>query len=532
MANRTRTRVIDLSKGYATDLSPQEREISYLTRANNVIFEVSRSVHKVGGGTRLNSTALTGSPAILGQFDYWKTGTSGAFSQRYVVTTSDSKVYQEDTGTPGTFNDITGAASIGANAIPNFVLARDTLGILWSDGSTPLMWAQTGNVATWTNAPAGRCGCYHKGRVWIAGTNANPSRASYSAYRSFTDWTGVDAGAIEEAFNPDDGDKIIGMVSHKGVLFIFKGPNVGSIYVVYGDSPEGENAFRVEPLVKGIPLQTPNSIIPVADDVYFMSNRGIHSLAAVAAHGDFEEDVVTRYLMTYFREQVNLGQLTKVWGQSYASKGAVLWSHCSAGVSNADTILGLSYIRPDEGLKAFTWTLTSCTSLGIRIHPTTKVREVLAGTSAGFLNRMDQSSRSMPVNKGYAARITTPSIIMSDADSVGQPRVDQVVTLNRLWLRTLSAGNYDVQVSLTRDTEPPESYAFNQGSAGFLLDTSVLDIDSLTSSSMIISAVDLVGECRAVVLDISQGGLLQDMNLYECGIEYTPSAAHQGMTIP
>ena len=126
-----------------------------------------------------------------------KTGTSGAFAQRYVVTTSDSKVYQEDTGTPGTFNDITGGATIGASAIPNFLIARDVLGILWSDASTPLTWAQTGNVATWTGAPAGRCGCFHKGRAWIGGTNANPSRVSYSSFISITDWTGFDAGAIE-----------------------------------------------------------------------------------------------------------------------------------------------------------------------------------------------------------------------------------------------------------------------------------------------------------------------------------------------
>ena len=532
MANATRTRIIDLSKPYATDLSPQEREISYLARANNVIFEVSRAVHKVGGGTRLNSTALTGTPSVLGQFDYWKAGTSGSFAQRYVVTTSDSKVYQEDTGTPGTFNDITGAATIGANAIPNFVLARDTLGILWSDASTPLQWAQSGNVSTWTNAPAGRCGCYHKGRVWIGGTNANPSRASYSAYRSFTDFTGVDAGAIEDAFNPDDGDRIIGLASYKGALIVFKGPNVGSIYVVYGSSPEGEDGFHVEPLVKGIPLQSPNSLVAIGDDLFFMSNRGIHSLSAVAAHGDFQEDDLTRYLKGFFRDTINITVLNKVWAQNYAQKGCALWTLTQNGSSSPDIILGLSYVRPDEGLKPFTWTLTSCASLGIRIHPTTKVREIVAGTSGGFLVRMDQSGRGMPASTAYTARVTTPSILMGDADAVGQPRVDQVVTLNRLWLRRLSSGDYDTTLSLTRDTESPETYTFNMGSAGFLLDTSVLDVDSLTSASMIVDAADLVGECRSVILDFQQGGYLEDMNLFECGIEYTPSAAHQGMSIP
>ena len=532
MATATRTKIIDLAKGYATDLSPQERQITYLAQADNIIFEQSGSIHKVGGGTRLNSTAITGTPSILGQFDYWKAGTAGTFAQRYVITTSDSKVYEEDPGTPGTFNDITGAASIGANAIPNFVLARDTLGILWSDASTPLKWAQSGDVSTWTNAPAGRCGCYHKGRVWIAGTNANPSRASYSAYRSFTDWTGVDAGAIEEAFNPDDGDRIVGLASYKGALFVFKGPNVGSIYVVYGSSPEGEDAFSVEPLVKGVPLQTPNSLLAVGDDLLFMSDRAIESLSAVAAHGDFEEDDLTRYLKAFFRDNINITVLNKVWAQNYTQKGCALWTLTQNGSSSPDLILGLSYVRREEGIKPFTWTLASCASLGIRIHPSTKVREIMAGTNTGFIVRMDQSGRSMPASTAYTARVATPSLIVSDADVAGQPRIDQVVTLDRLWLRRLSGGDYDITVSLTRDTESPESYTFNMGSSGFLLDTSVLDVDSLTSSSMIVDAVDLVGECRSVSLDFQQGGLLQDMNLFECGIEYTPVAAHQGLSNP
>ncbi len=313
---------------------------------------------------------------------------------------------------------------------------------------------------------------------------------------------------------------------------MFKGPNVGSIFVVYGSAPEGTDAYRVEPLVKGIPLQSPNSIVAIGDDLLFMSNRGIHSLSAVAAHGDFEEDITTRYLMSYFRDSVNGTQLGKTWGVNYATKGCVLWSHCSAGVTAPDTILGLSYIRPDEGLKPFTWTLTSCVSLGTRIHPTTKVREVLAGTSAGFLIRMDQSGRIMPLNTAYGARVTTPSLIVSDADSLGQPRIDQMVTLNRLWLRTQAVGDYDVSVQVTRDAQPAETYAFNQGNAGAVFDTSLWDIGVFGSTNMIVSAQDLVGEARAVSLDIVQAGASEDMNLFECGIEYTPAAAHSGFDNP
>lgn len=525
MPRATRTKVIDLSVGYATDLAPQERNLDFLSRAENVIFEVSRAVHKVGGGTRLNSTALTGGPSVLGQFDYWRSGAAGAFAQRYVVTTSDSKVYYEDPGTPGTFNDITGAAVIGASAIPVFVEARDVLTFWWSDASTPLSWNQTGNVATLSaTAPAARCAAFHLNRLWAAGTNANPSRLYFSSSTSVTDWTGADTGAID--ISPEDGDRIVGIASHKNSLIIFKGPNRGSIWVITGSAPDGGDAFTLQPLVNGIPLQSPNSIVSVGDDLWFMSDRGIHSLSATERYGNYEEAILTRYLMGYFRDSINRTRLANVWGVNYALKGMVVWTMTSTGSTN-NQVFGLSYVRAEEeGLKAFVWSFT-CQSAGIRIHPTSKLRELLLGDSSGFLVRMDQSTRSMPSSTAYTARVTTPDIVMGDADSIGQPRIDQVVTLYRMWLRTQPTGNYDVNVQVSRDGGAAESYDFNQGSSGFLLGTSVLGTDSLGAQALIVSAVDLLGECRALSLDITQGGNAEDMNIYELGIEYTPASEHQ-----
>jgi hypothetical protein len=531
MASRTRTKVIDLSKPYATDLAPQERTISHLAAAQNVIHEVSGAVHKAGGGTRLNSSALSGGPSVLGQFDYWKAGTSGSFTQVYVVTTSDGKVYCEEnpSGAAGTFTDRTGAATIGANAIPDFAQAKDVLTMFWSDGSTPLQYNNTGAVSTLTNAPAGRCACWHKGRLWTIGTNAFPSRLYYSAYGTITTWTGEDTGAID--IDSEDGDRGIGLESHKGSLIVFKGPNKGSIHVVSGSAPEGEDGFTRELLVKDIPLQTPNSIVPIGDDFWFMSDRAIHSMSATARFGNFEEEFLTKYLAGEFRDNINRTRLASVWGVNYPSKGVIFYAMSAAGASTNTRILGISYIRPEDGLKPFIWTMATAQSLGIRINPSTKLRELIVGDNAGFLLRMDQSSRIMPSTTAYTGRVTTPSIVMGDADSVGQPRVDQVVTLDRAWLRSQAVGNYNVTLSVTRDTESPETYTFNQGASGFVLDVGVLDVAALGGTSLMVSAVDLVGECRSATFDLSQSGASEDMNLYELGIEYTPAGANQGASL-
>jgi hypothetical protein len=504
-----------------------------MAKAENIIYEISGAVHKAGGGTRLNSSALASGSPVLGQFDYWKAGASGSFTQVYVVTTDSGKVLCEEdpSGAAGTFTDRTGAVSIGAGAIPNFVQAKDVLIIFFSDASTPIKYNNTGAAAALGGSPpAGRCGCWHKNRPWIGGSNAFPSRLYYGAYGTIETWSGQDAGAID--IDSEDGDRIVGLASHKNSLLVFKGPNKGSIHVIGGDAPEGENGFKRDLLVTGIPLQTPNSIVPVGDDVWFMSERGIHSIAATAAYGNFEQKVVTKYLVGEFRDNISRTRLANVWGVNFASKSFAGWTLAASGSSTNSRFLGLSYINLEEGLKPFTWTMATIMSAGIRIHPTTKLRELILADNSGFLVRMDQSARIMPSTTAYTGRLTTPAVVMGDADVVGQPRVDQPVTLQRMWLRRAATGTGNITVAVSRDTDAPETYTFAQGNAGFLLGTSLLGTDSLGGQALFSSAVDLVGECRTAIFDITQGGASEDMNLYELGVEYLPSSELQGAARP
>jgi len=525
MAEKTRTKVIDLAKGFATDLAPEERDITYNVRAENIIFEASRAVRKCGGGTRLNSTALSGAPSTLGQFDYYKAGTAGSFTQVYVVTTSDSKVYCEESpsGSPGVFTDRTGALSIGASAIPVFVQAKDVLTIWFSDASAPATYNNTGAAAALSGTPpAARCACWHGNRMWAGGTNANPSRLYYSAYGSATVWSGEDTGALD--IDSEDGDRIVGLVSHKNALIIFKGPNKGSIWMITGSTPEGDDGFSEQIIVRGIPLQTHNSIVHVGDDVWFMSDRAIHSLSAVARYGDFEEEAITKYLFGYFRDTVSRTRLSSVWAANDAQRGAVFFALTNVAGSTNNEALGISYIRPDEGLKPFTWTLASCQSIGLRTNPTTKLRELIFGDNAGFLVRMNQATRIMPATTAYTGHLTTPAIIMDAQDSQGAPRIDQPVSLESLWLRRASVGNYDVSVSLARDEKAAQTFTFNQGASGFLLGTSILGTDSMGGQPVLSGGVRAEGRARTVTVDITQSGPSQDMNLYELGLEYTPIA--------
>jgi hypothetical protein len=524
MADRTIPVVLSPQGGFQTDLPSQSRTLSYWLQAENVIFEVDGAVRKFGGATKINSTAITGTPNIMGMIDFWRGGSSSAFTQIFVCVTSDGKVYKEDMD--GVWDDITGAATIGNNVTPIFCVANDLLTIWFSDNSTPLKWTQSGNVAALGGSwPAGRGAVYHAGRLWSWGANANQSRLTFSAFGNVEDATGPDSGSMD--FDVEDGDRLVGACSHKGALIVFKGPNKGSIHVVEGTGITGSDGFRKKPLVRGIPLQTHNSIVDVGDDVAFMSNRGIHSLSAVQEFGNFGEKDVTRYLKGFFRDSINRSNLHLVWGVNYASKSCCLWTMTEGGASENNMALGMSYIRlEEEGFKPFT-VKRDCFSAALRKNPGTKIDEVVFGGTDGFARRQDTAARNLDSTTAYNMRLLSPQLLLGTTDQMGKPNPDQPVVLEDMYMRSVASGNYDIRVSVIRDNLSAEEYLFNQGVAGFILGTSVLGVDALGGSSMqrVYSDPQVIGECTAAQLDINQGGYDQDAYILEIGVYVTPAGA-------
>ncbi|MGH9876209.1 MAG: hypothetical protein ACRD5H_01095 [Nitrososphaerales archaeon] len=520
MQSNTRTTILSFQGGFATDLAAQTRDLSFLVKAENLIYEVSGAVHKVGGTERINATALTGSPTVNGFYDFWLSGTGGTSTQLGVAVTSDSKIYS--IASDGTATDRTGAAVWTVDTMPVFAQARDRLTIWSTAGDTPLSYNQTGNVSTFSaSAPLAKTAAFHINRLWAANTNANPSRLFYSSSTDVTDWSGADTGTID--VDPEDGDRIIGIVSHQKRLIVFKGPHKGSIHIIEGSAPTGSDAFVRRPSIRGLALQSPNAIVNVSDDIWFMSSLGIHSFETTQRFGDFKEATLTRFLHGYFRDEINKNRMNRVWATNYSEKGCVLFTLSSIGSTANNTAFGLSYTRlpENEGEKAFIWT-RSCQCAAIRINPTTNIRDLVFGDNMGFLNRQDIATRTLAGGTAYAFRVLTPSLVLGAQDRPGLVRADQPVVLKRMYLRTRPTGNYNITVAITRDTNASESYTFNQGSAGFILDVDLLGTGTLGGGNLQVAVADLVGVCRSCSLDITQAGASQDADLYEIGIDWEP----------
>ena len=216
---RLQTFPFQFQGGFASDLAPESRQLTFLTRAENVIYEVSGAVRKFGGATRLNSAAAASGANITGMYDFYSAGGSGSDTNRFIFLASNGTLHTLDSG--GGTTAITGGASITASTNPVFAQLNDVLTFWTSDNDTPLSITSAGNAATLGGSPpAGRGAVRHLNRLWTWGDNSNPSQLRYSATNDPTTWSGVDSATI--SVDNDDGDRIIGCISHKEKLFVFQ----------------------------------------------------------------------------------------------------------------------------------------------------------------------------------------------------------------------------------------------------------------------------------------------------------------------
>ena len=531
MPEQVETSVFTFNRGYATDLAPMTRNLDFLVRAENLTYEVNGSIRKVGGAAKINSTAITSAPDVVGMYDFWYSGGSSVATQKYVVVTGDGKVYKDDMD--GTFDDITGAASITANTIPVFAQLNDTLTIWFSTSDAPLKWSQSGNVASLGGSPPlGRVACVHANRLWVAGVNAHPSRLYYSAYGDPETWSGADAGAID--VDTEDSDRIVGLASYKGVLLIFKGPYKGSIFILSGTAPTGEESFSKRILMRGVALQTHNSIVPVGDDLWFMSDQGIHSIQATQNYGDFANKFLSRFLRGHFRDKINRTKLDHVWGVNDTDRGCALWVYTASGSTENDRTLGLSYVRlEEEGIKPLVWTRGGI-SAAIRINPGNSFREVVFGSTDGFCRRQQVEDRNIDSTTGYTIRITTPQLLLGATDRDGRPKGDQPIMLHDLYIRAHPRTTCDLNVTITRDIQSSQSYTVPLGTVGSLWGTGLFGTATFgggTLQTVYVDDIGLSGRCRAVTIDIQQGTLNKDVEIFEMGIKSTPIAETRAATV-
>ena len=465
MPDRNQKAILTFAGGLATDFGPSftaapqngALPIPFLLSADNVLYELDGGPHKVGGSTRLNAAAIAdGTNIVHGFFDAWYQGIGGSETQiewAYVGTGLYSMPAMSGVWT----NQLAGLED---SREPCFFMAGDVC--IWASTSSidvPRALTTGPTAANLGGSPPNFAfGAWHKNRAWAAGVVANPSRLYYSAsLGANSDWTGATAGSID--IDPDDGDRITAIRSHKNELLVLKGPNTGSIHRITGSSPTGADAFARVPYVRGVGSLNQNGLTTIGDDVVFASPRGLHSLAATAAYGDYVEAFLARPILTYYQDSLNHIVLNQTWAANYFTKGVCVWTFSRSGGTAKNVCLVYDYrFQPGRWLS---WgrnsSYVNCHSLAVM--QINRVHRLYAGLTTGFVQRIaDVVDRSLPASGAYTADVKTPFLNFGSSAYLKNAEFG--------FHSILPKGAYNFAFGWTRDTLAEDTVTVSQGSGG------------------------------------------------------------------
>jgi hypothetical protein len=318
--NTTQHIVHTIGGGWATDYGPTfygapqggQLKLPWLTQAENLVYTLDGGVEKWPGVTLVTLTPLKdpilGSTTVKGIFDYWRQ----ASNQKLVASVGNS------------YFDITSGTLIGSTSSsvvtdkPHFSTFNDLLILAAEGNQAPRSWDQTTFQNLAGTPPTFSFSTPHAGRHWGSGYPSNPSRLYYSAVGNPEDWIGAGSGSID--IDPGDGDKIVGIISWKRELFVFKGPNRLSIHRITGTSPSD---FARTNFVTGISAASQHSIFEYAGDIGFWSPRGsCHSLTTTASYGDYTQSFINYPILSWCRNQLNMGTSDASYWQAVTNANA------------------------------------------------------------------------------------------------------------------------------------------------------------------------------------------------------------------
>lgn len=485
--------------------------LPYLIECQNAIFDTDGWPRKAPGASKVNSSATGASDAVLGIFDYWKSGTSGSPAQQRLVY-SGTALYRESSGT---MTSIT--TGLESGKMPWFAVINDDC--VFSTTSTvdvPGVWDQS-TYAALGGSPPNFSVCFeHRGRAWAFGAPGAQSRLYYSVQDNHEDWTGSGSGSIDIA--PNDGSVIKGAKSHKGEIIVWKGGGGLSMHRITGSSPTGADAFALVPFIAGVGASNQQSIVAWGDDLVWLDDLAFHSLKATAAFGDYNVANISSPISTFFLESLNQSRFPFVWGANIVTRGYVLWTITQAQAGSHDLVLGWDY-RWDPP-RWFVWPMAAVGSIGI-VRDSNGRPTPWYGTYTGFVLRGDQSAKNW-AGAAIGYRVTFPYV------SMGDPFYDKVLGYARVGYSP--TGESDFTLAWQRDGLTQESVTLDQTGSGDTLGPSssefTMDTSTLGGGTHEHAFTDqLEGRFKAVQFQMSEATLDTDFRPHSLAVavEFVPN---------
>lgn len=474
---------------------------------------------KDGGAEMLNAVALGAGARIIGGINWSPSG-----GLQHDIVFLDSGDVLKDTGA-GTFATTVATGLDDINVYPphfsagggedvgnvrKLFMSSDSNQVQVLPGTTNTMADIANPAADWT-ASFPIFTCLHDLRMWAGGNASDPHRLYYSVSDDHEDF--LTGGSLP--IYPGEGEIIVGAVSFRGLLLVFKRPK--GVYVVDTRDPTPAN-WRVEKLNSAVGAAGPNCLLQISNDIVILDKGGnFHLMTAVQDFGDINASNIGNLseMSTFMRAEVSLTNIHRASPIWYAAKSKAWFMVPTVGAidNNLRIVIDMSDIQAGPRY------LLSRRDVGISawMRPDAQgVERPVLGDDVGFVWLMDQEERNKD-GDAYAYAFDTSETDFSFAEPALAGKVK-----NGQFLEIVADLVNETSVSIVPlwDGQPSDPINLELGGSSAALGSFTLDVDSLASAGIATKRHRLTGHGRRLKLQVENNAVDDEVRISEIRVEF------------
>ena len=497
--------------------------ITNLIRAKNLTYR-GDAWGKIPGATPFDATPVSGSPVLVGGFD-WHPSTT---VQRIVSTWSDGKVYKE---VSGDIDNVTLASGLDFDEPVMFVEGgQETAGnnkklLIFARDQEPKFLSGDGAVlssftappADWsgTNQPAGAI--LHESRMWAWGNVNQPHSLYPSKLSDHTDFNDPNIPIFE--IMTGEGESINACISMPGsLLYISKFPR--GIYRL-----DTSDIFSsISPLDKvhaDIGIAGPNAWTRVGNDIWFVSTTGsIHSLRALeASPNDTKDSDITAVfnMEQWIKDNVDVTRIRFARAIYDELNKEVRFCYTAKDETRNGTCVVIDVSDPEKP-KPATDERSTIWEASFIYREATGQNNIYSGGTGGLIYKNNQISRNLN-NVAYIGDFEYPATDFGFVD----PNIAQLEKrFDWLEVTITPTGSYTISFDLFIDGRFSQTVTVSLGNSGAALGSFILGTSRLGGQSIINHKVRIFGHGRRLSIRGYNSALNQDFSISEIMVHLKP----------
>jgi hypothetical protein len=439
----------------------------------------------------------------------------------------------------GSWAPITVSSSFGSTGSVNttitlaggFGVVNDPAGLTLPVAVTSSLTLKQFNSSGNQSLPIYTAASYHLNRLFTGGLSTAPSAVNFTAANNIFDSTGTDTGGFTVAIG--DGDAVQGLSNpFYGSVYVFKGPQFGSVWQIAGNTP---SAFTLSEVAHGAPLLNPKALISTPTDIYWLSNYGVHSLQTTVKFGNVEQAFLSLPIQRLWREGLlTRKDLANAWGFWNPTRNVVGWAVSPSGSAHQNIwllVYNYALSDPKPGGKKF-WSIhifpNSLASGAVVLSPTPWDPAFVGdphlwfGESDGQAyvgDRNQQDNQFNDAGAAYTYTITTPTISRYPAPQNPTPETAEKNHRGVVTYFNPHTPGATVTMTVTIDNRQ-QQYTLGIGGGGALWDVALWDVGLWAGAGFNYVETPIDDRGRTITIQYDQGTVNTDVEIFGYSVRY------------